>query len=280
MHVSEIWRYPVKSMLGESIAEADLDEFGIVGDRCWATRDLDAGGIRGAKKLGLLMQLGARARGDDGGEVEICFPDGTTMTTTDPDVHRRVGEAIGREVRLEALRPATDLDHYRRGRPESDDPLAEIRQIMDRDDDEPLPDFSIFPPEIFEYESPPGTYYDAYPLMIMTTSALRSLAEALPDSVIDVRRFRPSFVLDSGTERGHPERAWPRGARAQVGGAVIEVVAPCPRCVMPTRAIGPDVPADRRILRHIVAELDQNVGVYARVVQSGRMVVGDTWTWV
>jgi len=35
----EISRYPVKSMLGESLQSAFLGENGIPGDRAWATRD-------------------------------------------------------------------------------------------------------------------------------------------------------------------------------------------------------------------------------------------------
>ena len=55
-------------------------------------------------------------------------------------------------------RPADDLEHYRRGAPDSDDVVAELRGIFGREDDEPFPDFSVFPPEIVEFESPPGTY--------------------------------------------------------------------------------------------------------------------------
>jgi uncharacterized protein YcbX len=41
-----------------------LDELGVVGDRTWAVRDLERGGIRGAKKIGALMRLAARDLGD------------------------------------------------------------------------------------------------------------------------------------------------------------------------------------------------------------------------
>jgi uncharacterized protein len=272
VHVIQLWRHPVKSMVGETVDTVELDELGVVGDRIWATRDLERGGIRGAKQLGGLMTFAARALG--GGHAEITLPDGTEVTTADDDVDRRVSEALGHPVRLEALRPPDDLDHYRRGRPDNDDMLTELRAVFGRDDDEPLPDFSVFPPEIVEFESPPGTYYDAFPLLVMTTSALRSLAEALPDSAIDVRRFRPSTVIDTGDVTGHPEFGW-RGRTAAIGTARIELGDPCPRCVMVTRRIDDDVPADRRVLRHVVAELDQNVGVYARVVQPGRIDVGD-----
>jgi len=265
-------------MVGGTVESAALDDLGVVGDRIWAVRDLDSGGIRGAKKIGGLMTLSARrldssARGHDD-PVEIEFPDGRRVTSDDPDVDAVLSEALGRRVSLQHLRPAEDLDHYRRGRPDSDDVMAELRSIFGRDDDEPLPDLTQFPPVIMEFESPPGTYYDCWPLMVMTTSALRSLADAVPDSIVDVRRFRPNFVIDTGDEPGHPEFAW-TGRRAVVGDAEIEFIGPCPRCVMVTRAVGTNVPEDRAVLRHIVRDLDQNVGTYARVTRSGSFSVGD-----
>jgi uncharacterized protein YcbX len=223
------------------------------------------------------MQLSARYRaGDDatGGAVAITLPDGTTVTTDDADVDARVSAAIDHEVVLEALRPADDLDHYRRGAAYNDDFMVELRSIFGREEDEPLPDLSAFPEVILEFESPPGTYYDVHPLMIMTTSALRSLEAALPDSNVDVRRFRPSLVIDTGDAEGHPERDW-IGRRVRIGDAVVAIEGGCPRCVMVTRRIDDAVPQDRTILRHIVRDLGQDVGVYATVVEPGRLAAGD-----
>ncbi len=278
MHVSQLWRYPVKSMVGGRVESIELDQLGIVGDRTWATRDVERGGIRGAKKIGPLMRLAARDTGD--GDVEITLPDGSTVRTTDPDVDERVSAAVDHAVVLERLRPAGDLDHYRRGAPDTDDFVAELRGIFGREEDEPFPDFSVFPPIIAEFESPPGTYYDAFPLMVMTEAALDALAGALPASNVDVRRFRPSIVVDTGdigsdaSTPGHPEFDW-AGRRATLGSATIEFATPCPRCVMVTREIDDAIAADSAVLRHIVRDLDQNLGVYATVVTLGVVRVGD-----
>lgn len=278
MQVVQLWRYPVKSMVGETVDSIELDGLGIVGDRTWAARDLERGGIRGAKKIGGLMRLAAHDLGD--GHVEITLPDGSATRTSDADVHDRVSAAIEHPVRLESLRPADDLDHYRRGAPDSDDIVAEMRGIFGREDDEPFPDFSIFPPIIAEFESPPGTYYDVFPLMVMTTSALAALGRALPDSNVDIRRFRPSLVVDTGDEGvdastpGHPEFDW-SGRRATIGTATIEFGAPCPRCVMVTRDIDEAIPTDRAVLRHIVRDLHQDLGVYATIIEPGTVEVGD-----
>ena len=277
MQVDQIWRYPVKSMMGSTVDVARLDAEGIVGDRTWAVRDQVRGGIRGAKVLGGLMRLSARYTGDTRAPVEITLPDGRVVSTDEPDAAAAVSGAIDHEVTLEALRPADDLDHYRRGQAYHDDMMDELRSWFGRTEDEPLPDLSSFPPEIIEFESPPGTYYDAYPLMLMTTSALRALQEALPDSVIDVRRFRPSMVIDSGDESGHPEAAWV-SRRLRIGETELSVVSACPRCVMVTREIDDAAPQDRAILRHVVRELDHNVGVYATIEAPGEVRTGDAVT--
>lgn len=277
MRVAQLWQYPVKSMIGLEVDTAEVVATGMVGDRTWAVRDEERGGIRGAKKIGELMRLSARYVGEGYGAVAITTPEGDTIVSTDADADARLSTALGHRVTLWPLQPADRLDHYRRGPADSDDPITELRQIFGREEHEPFPDFTIFPPEIMEFESPPGTYLDAFPLLVMTTSSLRALQDALPDSAIDVRRFRPNLVIDTGDEPGHPEFAWV-GRKVRIGEVVLDVPAACPRCVMVTREVAPDVPVDRSVLRHIVRDLDQNVGVYATVQHAGRVRVGDAVT--
>ncbi len=282
MYVAQLWRHPVKSMIGEQVAAADLVTAGMVGDRSWAVRDEVRGGIRGAKKLGALMTFAAAyldpsepTAARPSAAVRITLPDGATVGSGDPDVDERISRALEHDVTLWPLQPPGDLDHYRRGAPDSTDLMEELNGIFGREPGEPLPDFSIFPPEIVEYESPPGTYLDAYPLLVMTTSALRTLHSELTASAIDVRRFRPNLVVDTGDEPGHPELGW-LGRQLVIGDVVLDLPHACPRCVMVTREIDATVPADRAVLRHIVRELDQNLGVYATVVTPGRIEVGAT----
>ena len=63
--VDEIWRYPVKSMAGERLPGTAVGPQGLTGDRGWAVRDEERGGIRGAKKIPELMVLGSHM-------LEIC----------------------------------------------------------------------------------------------------------------------------------------------------------------------------------------------------------------
>lgn len=272
MRVDQLWVYPVKSMMGSTVDRIELNNLGIVGDRHWAIRDLERGGIRGAKKIGELMQFSA-TRSDTNNNVIITCPDGSTASSQDANINQLLSVALNHNVQLESLPADNNAEHFRRGPSDSNDPLTELRSIFGREENEPLPNFAAFPPEVAEFESPPGTHHDCWPLMVMTTSALAAMQQALPDSNVDTKRFRPSIVINT-TEPGHPEFSW-TGKRAQLGTATIEFLEPCPRCVMITRQINDDIPEDRAILRHVVRDLNQNVGVYARVITPGNVTLGD-----
>jgi uncharacterized protein YcbX len=272
--ISEIWRYPVKSMAGERLPEADLGPLGVPGDRGWAVRDEVRGGIRGAKKIPALMRCTARMSGTDDSAPLISLPDGTSLRADASGAAEKVSAAVGASVTLWPRRPSEDLDHYRRGLPDHEDMETELRSIFGREAGEPLPDLSVFPPELFEFESPPGTYFDAFPLLLLTDASLRNLQQLAPASRVDVRRFRPNFVIATdGTQPAFPEMEW-QGRRIAVGGAVIEVTVACPRCVMITHPVD-ELPRDTALLRTVVQKASQNVGVYARVETPGPVREGD-----
>ena len=66
--VTELWRYPVKSMGGEIRDRVDIGPQGIPGDRGWALRDDQAGEIRGAKKMPALRGCHARYDAEPSGD--------------------------------------------------------------------------------------------------------------------------------------------------------------------------------------------------------------------
>ena len=279
MRVTQLWKYPVKSMIGTRVESVSVSQLGIIGDRHWALRDNERGGLRGAKKIGELMQCAAQRDSSDDAVVIITLPNGEKVSSSSPNVDHVLSTALGRSVSLASLPADNAIEHFRRGPADSDDVMAELRSIFGREENEPLPDFSVFPPEVATLESPVGTHHDCWPLLVMTTSALRALEDALPGSVIDVLRFRPSIVIDSPDATGHVEFQW-KGRLARIGSATIEFLDPCPRCVMITRRINDAIPEDRSILRHVVRDLDQNVGIYARVVVGGEIAVNDELSFV
>jgi uncharacterized protein YcbX len=277
--VTQVWRYPVKSMMGERLDSVSLGAEGVVGDRTWAVRDEVRGGIRGAKKLHGLMRFAARYTSEPPADTvidaEITLPDGTTVSTGAADASEQVSKALDHPVTLWPLQPKDDLDHYRRGAPDTNDAMGELRALFALEPEDPLPDLSVFPRELREFESPPGTYVDAFPLLVMTEQSLASLQAALPASVVDVRRFRPSILLSAAGD-GYPEQAW-LGHRLRIGEATVEVGVGCPRCVMTTLGFA-DLPPDRGIMRGLVRETSQVLGVYASIVEPGLVRVGDAVT--
>lgn len=277
-HVREIWRYAVKSMGGERLPGCELGALGIPGDRGWALRDEEAGEIRGAKKIPLLMQCAARYLDEPYGDaiphVAITLADGSTVRSDDPEASARLSAALGRRVTLCPRRPAADTDHYRRAAPDNPDFEAEMRSIFGRLPDEPLPDLSNIPPEIFEFTSPLGTYFDVFPLHVLTDTGLDNLRRREPAATFDTRRFRPNFLVEMADSSAQSvEAAWTNRV-LRIGGATIKVQIPTVRCVMTTLA-QPDLAKEPKVLRTIVREADQCLGVYATVLEAGSAAVGD-----
>jgi uncharacterized protein YcbX len=243
-------------------------------------RDETRGGIRGAKKIGGLMRLHARylEEPQPGGSpalIEITAPDGQRLRSDDDDVHERLSQLLDHPVTLWPLRPATDLDHYRRGAPDTNDVDSELRGIFGREPDEPLPNFEGYPLDVLvEYESPPGTYFDAFPVHLLSDRSLETLALLAPGSAFDVRRFRPNLVVavEAHVQGDFPEQNW-LGRKLQVGKVELDITMPAPRCVMVTRDFA-DLPTDRQVLRTIVHHANQNIGVYANVLRPGMFNVG------
>lgn len=299
--IRSLHRYPVKSLAGEELEAAEVGQEGLPGDRAFALRDDVVGEIRSAKQWPRLMLCSARYREEPTADfqpaAEITFPDGSTTATNAPDVSSRFSEWLGKKATLCPRMPASDKDHYRRAQPGASvagflaqAPMLrkavarlatlgpagkELRRDFGRQEDEPLPDLSVFPAELFEYVSPLGTYFDAYPIHVLTSATLFALREHLPDADWDVRRFRPNIFVDTGPDRrGLLESEW-AGRTLRIGQVRLACTVLTPRCSMVIQP-QPDLPKNPSILRTIVKDASQCVGVYARVVQPGPVRLGDT----
>lgn len=281
--INSLYRYPVKSMGGDALNSTALTANGIPGDRCWTVKDEKRGGIKGGKRFPKLMDMHAKLDSEPDEHtpsppVSITLPDQSNTHSQDPNVNRALSTAIGEPVSLWPLLPANQIEHYKRPpTPDNFDQMAYFRELFARTDDEPLPDLSMFPAELFIYESSPGTYFDAFPLLIMTTASLNAMAAATDESNFDVRRFRPNIVLDTEAE-GFVENNWV-GKRLQLGSAILTINAICPRCVMTTHGFA-DLPKDPKVMRSLVQQNDGNLGVYASIDRPGNVKVGDTAEWL
>jgi uncharacterized protein YcbX len=299
--VRELWRYPAKSMQGERVDACSVGTSGIPGDRGWALRDETSGEITGGKKLPVLMQCAARYRREPGRDepvppVDVTLPDGQRVASDAPDVATRLSEVVGRPVTLWPLQPASNRAHYRRAQPGAAalgwiartrggrrllQRLMSIggmgdalRAELGRERDEPMPDLSEYSGDLFEYASPPGTYFDAFPIHLLTTASLAAMAQAAPAASWDVRRFRPNVLVETASGvTGLVESEW-KGRTVRVGGVRLRGELPTVRCSMTMAAQG-DLPKDSAILRAIVRDAQQNLGLYASVATAGDVRVGD-----
>jgi uncharacterized protein YcbX len=294
--VQQVWRFPVKSMSGERLTDCAVGSLGIPGDRGWALRDEKTGEITNGKRIPLLMQCAARYRDEpfDGKipQVDITCHNGALVRSDDEDVNERLSAALGKTVSLWPLQPATNKAHYRRASvmsrlsrfkvvrdqlprmmrlPKMD---TQVREMFSREPAEPLPDLLQLPPEVLEFTSPLGTYFDAFPIHVLTTASLETMRRFDPTAAWDVRRFRPNFLIETeaGIE-GLLEAGW-SGRRLSIGNVELKCEIPTVRCGMTTHAQG-DLPKDPSVLRSIVKDAEQNLGVYASVVQSGHVALGD-----
>src|SRR3954468_6235689 len=110
--VAEIWRYPVKSMGGERLAQSAIATRGLHADRMWAVRDVELDTFTTARRWPVLLQCSARFAQDPAGrpaepgdvlEVIVTFPDGTELSSSDPAMDDRLSQLIGKPARLESL---------------------------------------------------------------------------------------------------------------------------------------------------------------------------------
>ncbi len=276
--IKEIWRYPVKGMAGERLDACALTAKGLPGDRIWALRDERRKEIQSCKFRPELLRCTARGRyataPGANGHVDVTFPDGSVLGSDQPEIHARLSQLTGHPSTLEPLRAETDADFYRRHKLDDHTWLEELAATFDREAGEPLPDFSKIPPPLVDFVSVPGTFFLVTPLHLVTTATLTHLKTLNPRGNWDARRFRPNFVIETNPgAAGLLEQEWV-GKRVSIGNAAFDCAGATPRCGAVTRA-QPDFAADTTILRTIVKEADQNVGVYGLITDPGNIRCGD-----
>jgi uncharacterized protein YcbX len=242
--VLEVWRYPVKSLRGERVERAELSERGIPFDRAWGVVDPASGKVLSAKREARLLEGASRLDGD---VAVLELPDGE-WRADDPAVHAALSAWLGRDVRLA---PA-DADEQR----------SYEMNVSAEDEGSPTVDFPC----------PPGTFFDAAVLHVLTTSSLRAIAAGRPASAWDVRRFRPTVLVDTDGDE-FLEDDWV-GQSLRIGGAQAMFFAPTVRCVMTTRAQA-DLPRDLEVVKTINRSHQSNLGAYGIVQAPGPVSVGD-----
>jgi uncharacterized protein YcbX len=241
--VAGIWRHPVKSMQGEGIDADELTAMGLANDRAWGV--VADGQVLSAKREPMLLQGAALLRD---GQPVITLPDGSELVGTGEETDAALSAWLGRPVRLAAA---------------VDEAAGYQMNVNAEDDSSPIIDLPC----------PPGTYFDALPVHVLTTASLRAMTGRYSDGAWDVRRFRPTVLVEVDGD-DFAEDEW-IGQIVRVGEAALLVVAPTVRCVMTTRAQPGGLERDLDIVKTINHDHQSNLGVYAAVAQPGAIAVGD-----
>jgi uncharacterized protein len=269
--VVSLWRYPVKSMMGEELNSSYITERGLAGDRTYAVVDKQTGKVASAKnprKWGKLFDFRSmfidspRNDVNDIPPVRITFPDGSNILSNhqkkDDDIiiDSNLSKAFNREVTLMKASGFESKPSYEEYWPDIDG-LAQRETVTDE-------------------AMPSKTFFDIAVIHILTTSTINRLRELYPEGRFEVRRFRPNIVVecDYREKNDFIENSWV-GKKLTIGkGIVLKVTAPCTRCVMITLPQG-DLPRDLGILSTVARYNQVHVGVYASVHNGGTIHRGD-----
>lgn len=228
--------------------EATLTEHGIVGDRMWAIRELDRGGIMSARTWPAMLRLGASYQGDPAADsatrARLEFPD-RQLNVDDPAASALLSDFFRRDVRLERIR----------------------RERLTEEEIEAITRGDAYPPR--------RDFFDEDVIHVIASGTLEHLRGLCPGSDFDRRRFRANIYVDTGAEAdGFIEDRWLSGV-LEIGQNVrISGLRPAIRCAMTTHPQS-GLPHDVAILRTAWQHHQAYVGIFAAVGAPGRIRVGD-----
>ena len=269
--VDTLWRYPVKSMLGERRSELFINERGTVGDRAWALRELETERIASAKRFPRLLECRSsydvEPTAAERGRAIVQLPDGRRFDADDPELSDRLSALLGRTVRMERDPRGYEVTGIDRSTVFADIPVS---TMMPNWSPETMPDY---------FELKAGSFFEIGAVYLLSNSSVRRLSQLQGGTAkIDQRRFRPNIYIDSFRNTpGFREDEW-LGHRLD-----IEPVLVCNDfkatvwCVTSTLA-QKDLPHDSSILRTIAHQHGGCLGAYASIATPGLVRVGDAVT--
>jgi len=252
--VESVWRYPVKSMRGESLPEIFAGFSGVYGDRLFALKSSAAPAgfpyLTGrewhemlcylprfrhpekaakpanlAEAAALLSILNPVAADPADLALDIETPSGEVLAIDDPALLRQIGERAGEGHSLSLMRSERAMT-------------------------------------------------DCLPISLFSLQTARQLGEEV-GAVLDIRRFRANLYLDLDGAGGFSENDHV-GRKLRIGPKVIVFVQERdPRCQMIT--LDPDTAAPNpEILRKVARGHDGTAGVYGAILAEGMIRAGDS----
>ena len=251
--VDGLWRYPVKSMRGEALAEAYVSFSGIYGDRLYAFKSTACEKVfpylTGREQARLLL-FEPRFRKPELAAKPVNWAEaaheapGLNACSDDPD-----------NLAVEVETPSGEVLAI-------DDPalIAALRQGLDD-----AHDVSLLRSD--------RALTDCRPVSLISTQTVDRLGDEIGAS-LDPRRFRANVYMNLASGEGFDEDGLV-GRTLAIGSDVrLTVVARDPRCKMIT--LDPDTAeADPRVLRTVARGHGGLAGIYGAVVREGVVRRGD-----
>jgi uncharacterized protein len=259
--VNSLWRYPVKSMLGEQLETVAVTPTGLLGDRSYALWDRLTQRIASAKnpkKWAKLLELQATFVESPQVQaaippVRFALPNGDRVSSDQSNIDNVLSQLLGRDVELLTAVPETpSLDQY----------WPDLEGAANRD-------------TITQLFMPAGTFFDSCPIHAVTTATLARLQHLYPEGQFAPARFRPNILIEPiSAESTFIENDWV-GSQMTIGDEVcLSIDTACPRCVVTTVAQS-DLPTDLNILRTTARQNNSIAGIRASVLRSGNIQCGD-----
>ena len=261
--VASLWRYPVKSMLGEQLESAEVVTKGLLGDRAFALWDFQTNRIASAKNphkwaqlLGFHAEFDTKTQESNGSmtNVRISLPDGSSISSGDSDIDTVLSQVVGREVKLiSAVPDEPSLDQY----------WPDIEGALNRD-------------KITQLFMPSGTFFDSCPIHAITTTTLAKLQNIYPEGQFEPCRFRPNILIEpTSSEPAFIEDDWVSRKLIIGDQVVLSIDTSCPRCVVTTLPQS-NLPADLNILRATTKHNKTIAGIRTSPLQEGVINSGDS----
>ena len=283
--VKELWRYPVKSMEGQLLEEANVEKLGLVGDRYWAIRDEIKNETSSVRKLPKLLQCTAEYQSEPcAGQVGSLIPhvkitchNGISFTTNDDNADEILSEFLNKHTSIRPLQPRSNWRFYRLKTMDGEEALK--KQFSTK---EALPSMaSVSWLKILElsiFSTPLGRYYDAYPLHIVSSNSIEKLKSLEPEGDFQSKRFRPNIYIECSDKNANLDEFDWVGGKLHIGNAVIKCESRTVRCLMPAQP-QPNIKKDSKVLRTLEKHTGRHLGINASVLKAGTISHGDSVYW-
>lgn len=232
--IAELWRYPVSSLAGERVESVSLTAGGVIDDRQFGLIDAETGLPAAPEKHARWRKaLHLQAHSVAGQLPTITFPDGLCRAVDDRALNGMLSDYFGFETVLAAHEA---IEGY--------------------------PDFPRT-----------GQRHPHFPVHALTTASLRRVAEVRQIDAVDVRRFRPTVLIETVEASGFIEKNW-IGHGLRLGAVGLRVEEETTRCGV-TFIEQPGVEDDPEVLRSILRHNKRHLGVNCTVDATGTLHVGD-----